>query len=48
VTKAVKKELIIKDGDTRKVVFINPQMNIQTKAPVLLDFKFAAVDSKEE
>lgn len=48
VTKAVKKELIVKDGDTRKIVFINPDMNIQTEAPILLDFKFAAVDSKEE
>lgn len=48
VTKAEKKELIVKSGDGRKIIQINPDMNIQVEAPVLLDFKFAAVESKEE
>lgn len=45
VNKAERKELIVKSGDGRKVIKINPGMNVQTKAPVLLDFKFAAIES---
>ena len=48
ITKAEKKNLVLKNGDGRKTIEINPGMAIQTKAPILLDFKFAAVESKEE
>lgn len=47
ITKAEKKNLVLKNGDGRKTIEINPDMAIQTKAPILLDFKFAAVESKE-
>lgn len=47
ITKAEKKNLVLKNGDGRKTIEINPGMAIQTKAPILLDFKFAAVESKE-
>ena len=47
ITKAEKKDLVVKRGDGRKTIEINPDMAIQTKAPILLDFKFAAVESKE-
>lgn len=48
ITKAEKKDLVLKNGDGRKTIEINPDMAIQTKAPILLDFKFAAIESKEE
>ena len=47
ITKAEKKDLVVKRGDGLKTIEINPDMAIQTKAPILLDFKFAAVESKE-
>ena len=47
ITKAEKKDLVVKRGYGRKTIEINPDMAIQTKAPILLDFKFAAVESKE-
>ena len=47
ITKAEKKNLVLKNGDGRKTIEINPGMAIQTKPPILLDFKFAAVESKE-
>ena len=47
ITKAEKKDLVVKRGDGRKTIEVNPDMAIQTKAPILLDFKFAAVESKE-
>lgn len=47
ITKAEKKDLVLKNGDGRKTIEINPDMAIQTKAPILLDFKFAAIESKE-
>jgi hypothetical protein len=48
ITKAEKKGLVVKHGDGRKVIEINPEMSIQTTPPILLDFKFAAVESKEK
>jgi hypothetical protein len=48
ITKAEKKGLVVKHGDGRKVIEINPEMSIQTAPPILLDFKFAAVESKEK
>jgi hypothetical protein len=48
ITKAEKKGLVVKHGDGRKVIEINPEMSIQTTPPILLDFKFAAIESKEK
>jgi len=48
ITKAEKKGLVVKHGDGRKVIEISPQMSVQTAAPILLDFKFAAVEFKEK
>lgn len=48
ITKAEKKDLVVKYGDSRKVIKINPELNVQTDAPILLDFKFAALESEEK
>jgi len=48
ITKAEKKGLVVKHGDGRKVIEISPEMSVQTTPPILLDFKFAAVESKEK
>jgi hypothetical protein len=47
VTKAEKKDLVTKNGGNRKSIKLNPVMNIQVVAPVMLDYKFLAVESQE-
>lgn len=48
ITKAEKKELVLKRGEGRKIISVNPVMSIQTNLPILLDFKFAAIESQEK
>jgi hypothetical protein len=45
LTKAEKKNLILKDGRSKKRITINPAMNIQTDGNILLDYKFLALES---
>lgn len=45
VTKAEKFQLINKYGKNRKKILLNPELNIQTEGPILLDYKFLGVDS---
>lgn len=45
LSKAEKKNLIIKEGRNKKKISINPSMNIQTSGNILLDYKFLAVES---
>jgi hypothetical protein len=45
LTKAEKKNLILKDGRSKKRIIINPSLNIQTEGNILLDYKFLAVES---
>mgnify|MGYP003676117872 FL=1 len=47
LSKAEKKGLIIKDGNNKKTIFLNPDMNIQTEGTLFLDFKILGVESKE-
>ncbi len=39
VTKACKKDLVVKDADGKKTISVNADLNIQTSGLVLLDFK---------
>lgn len=48
ITKAEKKELVLKRGEGRKIISVNPVMSVQTNLPILLDFKFAAIESQEK
>jgi hypothetical protein len=47
INKAEKNNLILKDVDNKKVIFLNPSLKIQTEGTILLDYKFLGYDSKE-
>ena len=47
LTKATKKNLIVKNGDNKKNIKINPDIEIQTDGTVLLDFKILGLETKE-
>lgn len=47
LTKAEKKNLIVKEGKNKKKIFINPVINVHSKGNVLLDFKFLSIETKE-
>jgi hypothetical protein len=46
VTKAEKKNLVVKNGGYNKLIKINPDLKIQTNGNILLDFKFLRVESE--
>ena len=43
LTKAEKKNLILKEGKSKKRIAINPSLKIQTTGNILLDYKFLAL-----
>ena len=45
VTKASKKNLVIKDGKNKKKIYLNKDMNVQIVGPVLLDYKILGIES---
>ncbi len=45
LSKAERKKLILKEGRSKKRITINPNLNLQTKGNILLDYKFLAVES---
>lgn len=45
LAKLEKKQLIKKLGKNKKKIFVHPDMKIASKGPVLLDFKFLAVET---
>jgi hypothetical protein len=47
ITKASKKDLVVKDGKNRKKIFISKDINVQTTGPVYLDYKFLGVETEE-
>ena len=47
ITKAEKKNLIIKDGVNKKTITLNKSLNIQINGLVLLDYKILGSESKE-
>lgn len=47
ITKASKKDLVIKDGKNRKKIFINKDINVQITGPVYLDYKFLGIETEE-
>ena len=48
LSKAEKKNLIVKEGKNKKIIKINPIMNIQTEETILLDYKILSFESQEE
>jgi hypothetical protein len=47
VTKSEKRNLIIKEGKSKKKIKINPTLRLQTDGNILLDYKIVRVESKE-
>ena len=47
LTKAEKKNLIIKNGSNKKTISINTEMNIQTEGIILLDYKILGVEAEK-
>lgn len=48
LTKAEKKNLIVKDGKAKKKIAINPAMKVYAAGNVLLDYKLAALAPTKE
>jgi hypothetical protein len=46
ITKAEKKNLVVKNGDYNKLIKLNPDLKIQTTGNILLDYKFVRVESE--
>lgn len=47
ITKAEKKNLLVKNGKNRKTIKLNDVLNVQVNGTVLLDFKFVSVEAQE-
>lgn len=43
VNKAERKQLVIKDGKTKKRIMLNPSIQMVTQGNILLDYKFVAL-----
>jgi hypothetical protein len=48
LTKAEKKNLIVKDGKAKKKIALNPELKVFSQGNVLLDYKFAALAPSKE
>ena len=45
ISKAEKRNLVIKEGKSKKKIYINPSLKVQTDGNILLNYKFLAVES---
>jgi len=47
ITKAEKKNLLVKKGHNKKTISLNPDINVQSEGLVLLDYKILGRETKE-
>mgnify|MGYP000565770838 CR=1 FL=1 len=47
LAKAEKRNLIVKQGKSKKKIKINPELKVQTDGNILLDYKIVRVEPKE-
>jgi hypothetical protein len=47
INKAEKQNLVVKDAKNKKIISLNPSIQIQTEGTILLDYKFLGHDSQE-
>lgn len=47
LVKLERHNLIIKEGKTKKKIFINPEMRIQTQGNIMTNYKFFHIDPQE-
>ena len=45
IARAEKYNLVIKEGKSKKKIWINPSLKVQTKGNIFLDFKLVAVEA---
>jgi len=45
ISKAEKNLLVIKEGKSKKRIWVNPDMKVQTEGNIFLDYKFLAIAS---
>ena len=45
INKASAKKLVIKKGKNKKLLFINPEINLQVDGSIMLDYKYLASES---
>jgi len=48
LTKAEKSGLVLKNGTSRKKILLNPELNVQTKGNIVLDYKIYYVVTQEQ
>ena len=46
LSKAEKKGLIVKNGNNKKTIELNPAMNVQIDGPLFLEYKILGVESE--
>lgn len=46
IAKAEKNSLVIKQGKSKKKIWVNPSLKVQTSGNVLLNYKFLALETK--
>lgn len=47
INKAEKNKLVVKDANNKKIIKLNPDLQIQTEGTILLDYKFLGDGTKE-
>ncbi len=47
INKSEKNNLIVRNGDNKKLIMLNPDMKVQTEGTVLLDYKFLGYEAQE-
>ena len=45
IIKAEKQKLVLKEGKSKKRIWINPDLKVQTDGNILLDFKFLCIET---
>jgi hypothetical protein len=47
LVKLERHNLIVKEGKTKKKIFVNPEMKVQTEGNIMTNYKFFHIDPKE-
>jgi len=47
INKAEKNKLVVKDASNKKIIMLNPVIQIQTEGTIMLDYKFLGHDTEE-
>lgn len=42
INKCIKSKLVVKDSKNKKLIYLNPKLNVETLGPIFLDYNFLA------